>query len=133
MKPNFSVHKIEGTGGGNCTVIPRHVHAHVSFRLVPEQDISDLKQKISRYAREQFDLISARHGRKRTLNKLEVNFKGCAAGWISDPTSDVYKVAERAIERVWGMTPLYIREGGSIPAIRFLEQTFQANAIHIPL
>lgn len=28
--------------------------------------------------------------------------------------------------------PLYIREGGSIPAIRFLEQEFQAPAAHLP-
>ncbi|KAF2766620.1 beta-Ala-His dipeptidase [Teratosphaeria nubilosa] len=28
--------------------------------------------------------------------------------------------------------PLYIREGGSIPAIRFLEQTFNAPAAHLP-
>ena len=28
--------------------------------------------------------------------------------------------------------PLYIREGGSIPAIRFLEQEFNAPAAHLP-
>ena len=28
--------------------------------------------------------------------------------------------------------PLYIREGGSIPAVRFLEQEFDAPAAHLP-
>jgi di- and tripeptidase len=28
--------------------------------------------------------------------------------------------------------PLYIREGGSIPAIRFLEKEFDAPAAHLP-
>lgn len=31
-----------------------------------------------------------------------------------------------------GRRPLYIREGGSIPSIRFLEKEFQAPAAHLP-
>jgi di- and tripeptidase len=31
-----------------------------------------------------------------------------------------------------GVKPLYIREGGSIPSIRFLEKEFNAPAAHLP-
>ncbi|KFY61999.1 hypothetical protein V496_04761, partial [Pseudogymnoascus sp. VKM F-4515 (FW-2607)] len=31
-----------------------------------------------------------------------------------------------------GRKPLYIREGGSIPSIRFLEKEFEAPAAHLP-
>ena len=35
-------------------------------------------------------------------------------------------------EKLRPLKPLYIREGGSIPAIRFLEQEFNAPAAHLP-
>ena len=31
------------------------------------------------------------------------------------------------------MEPLYIREGGSIPAVRFLEKFCNAPAVHLPM
>jgi len=33
----------------------------------------------------------------------------------------------------WGIKPLYIREGGSIPAVSWLEKRFNAATIHLPI
>lgn len=41
-------------------------------------------------------------------------------------------VSEKSPRPVKSKKPLYIREGGSIPAIRFLEKEFQAPVAHLP-
>jgi len=40
---------------------------------------------------------------------------------------------EEAVSVTWREEPLHIREGGSIFAIPYLEQLFEAPAIHLPL
>jgi hypothetical protein len=37
------------------------------------------------------------------------------------------------VEKVWGVRPSYIREGGTIPITRFLEDKLGASAVHLPL
>lgn len=37
------------------------------------------------------------------------------------------------VESEWGIEPLLIREGGSIPSLPFLEREFQADAVHFPM
>lgn len=39
---------------------------------------------------------------------------------------------DASVESIQGRKPLYIREGGSIPSIRFLEKEFDAPAAHLP-
>lgn len=48
----------------------------------------------------------------------------------AEPAQPVDATAPAAVVR--GRKPLYIREGGSIPAIRFLEKEFGAPAAHLP-
>jgi di- and tripeptidase len=71
--------------------------------------------------------------------RLEVNNK--AEPWLGDPDNYIFRTLEEAIMKVWSplfttpgtlRKPLYIREGGSIPAIRFLEKEFNAPAAHLP-
>ncbi|CAG8706279.1 18107_t:CDS:2, partial [Racocetra persica] len=33
----------------------------------------------------------------------------------------------------WGVKPLYVREGGSIPAIKWLEKKFNAVVVNLPM
>ncbi|KAG0229936.1 hypothetical protein BGW41_002833 [Actinomortierella wolfii] len=49
------------------------------------------------------------------------------------PDQDATEITRSAIERTWGQKPLFIREGGSVPAIRWLEKRLQAAAVHIPM
>lgn len=54
--------------------------------------------------------------------------------WLADvQRSKEYGAALKALEKVWSTKPLLVREGGSIPAIPFLESEFKANAVHIPM
>lgn len=47
-------------------------------------------------------------------------------------SNDGGSVASAPSVRKTGRKPLYIREGGSIPSIRFLEKEFGAPAAHLP-
>ncbi len=53
--------------------------------------------------------------------------------WLGDTEDRFFKAAESAIEQEWGQKPLFIREGGSVPAIRWLEKRLKAAAVHIPM
>lgn len=50
----------------------------------------------------------------------------------SQPAEEEFQTTEPPQSVVEGRKPLYIREGGSIPAIRFLEKQFGAPAAHLP-
>lgn len=52
---------------------------------------------------------------------------------MGDTKDRFFKAAESAIEQEWGQKPLFIREGGSVPAIRWLEKRLKAAAVHIPM
>ena len=59
-------------------------------------------------------------------NGSDHNFQATA-----DHTSDVSEKSQHCFEKA-PQKPLYIREGGSIPVIRFLEKEFGAPAAHLP-
>lgn len=52
---------------------------------------------------------------------------------MGNPDNEYFKAVERAIEHEWKIKPLYIREGGSIPAVRWLEKFCNAPAVHLPM
>ena len=63
----------------------------------------------------------------------QVRIESSAEYWLGNPEGGYFKAVERAIEKEWDMKPLYIREGGSIPAVRFLEKFCNAPAVHLPM
>lgn len=64
-------------------------------------------------------------------------YLGTSITWILDPwlgnfESEPFRSLEDAVVGVWKQKPLYIREGGSIPAIKFLEKELGAPAAQLP-
>ena len=53
--------------------------------------------------------------------------------WEADPESKLFKMAERAVTREWGMPPLYVREGGTMPVASLIEKLLGAPALMIPM
>jgi hypothetical protein len=53
--------------------------------------------------------------------------------WLGDLTSPYVSAMASCITSQWGISPLYIREGGSIPSLPFLEREFGADAVHFPM
>ena len=56
-----------------------------------------------------------------------------ASWWLTSLDSPYFRELESAVEDVWGVKPLKIREGGTVPTIFWLEQEFGAPCVHLPL
>ncbi|KAK4514768.1 60S ribosomal protein L17B [Mucor velutinosus] len=122
--PTLTVHKVD-VSVNNPTIISNSVTATISMRIVPNQEISDICNNLKIYVYQIFDQL-------KSDNQIKVDIQSSADYWLGDPDSEYFKAAERAIENEWHIKPLYIREGGSIPAVRWLEKVCKAPAIHIP-
>lgn len=123
--PSLTIHKIDVSGPKNNTVIPKSCNASVSIRIVPEQDIEEIKSSFLNYLTENFNKI-------KSDNHLEIKFIHEADAWLGDPSNEVYQILQNEVFKEWGIKPLLIREGGSIPSVRFLEKVFNAQAAQIP-
>ncbi|CDK24191.1 unnamed protein product [Kuraishia capsulata CBS 1993] len=123
--PSFTVHTVSVSGPGNRTVIPRSAVASVSLRIVPSQDIDEVKKSLCGYLLDSFK-------RLKTDNNLKISVEHEAEPWLADINNEAYKILFDAVVAEWGVEPLFIREGGSIPSIRFLEKALDAPAAHVP-
>jgi len=125
-EPSLSIHSLEVSGPGNATVIPATVKAKVSLRIVPDQDLSAVAEALR-------DHLSASFNRIKSPNHFTVEINNATDWWLGDVDGPWFKALEGAIRDEWGVEPLRIREGGSIPSVPFLEKEFGCRALHLPL
>lgn len=182
-EPSLTLHRFNVSGPENSTVIPSTAWASISIRLVPNQQVEEVKQALKEF-------LNAKFQESGSKNVLSISIDHQAEPWLGDPDNELFRTLEEAIIDVWGSLgegeagsktvtrppngkisqtsksipkttstltngnghsseakeasaakadeepksskPLYIREGGSIPAIRFLEKEFNALAAHLP-
>ena len=112
-RPTFEVNGLLAgfTGDGAKTVIPASAMAKVSMRLVPDQ----LPDKIA-------GLFEA-YLKKVAPKSVDVSLTRMHGGkpWMAAFDNPYVQAAGRAIERGFGKSPVFNREGGSIPVV----STFQ--------
>jgi acetylornithine deacetylase/succinyl-diaminopimelate desuccinylase-like protein len=113
-RPTFEVNGLLAgfTGEGAKTVIPAVAMAKVSMRLVPNQD----PRKIG-------DLFEA-YVRKVAPKTVEVSLTRMHGGkpWMTAFDNPFVQAAGRAIEKGFGQTPVFNREGGSIPVVATFQE-----------
>ena len=126
--PSFTVHRIDVSGPKNNTVISQSATAYFSIHVVPNQSLKIIKDLMALYLSSVFAEI-------QTENKFQLNFFHEAEPWLGEPSIMVFQVLFESMKKNWGPEvpePLFIREGDSIPSIRFLEKEFGAPAAQIP-
>lgn len=123
--PSLTVHGVTVSGPGNSTLIPQSATASLSLRIVPDQETSVIKDALVKYLHDQF-------GAFKSTNQLTVDVFHEAEPWVGDTANRAFEVLKTALRGEWEMEPLFIREGGSIPAVRFLEKAFSAPAAQLP-
>ncbi|ODQ63174.1 Zn-dependent exopeptidase [Nadsonia fulvescens var. elongata DSM 6958] len=127
--PSLTIHRINVSGppaGTNLTIIPKSASAAVSLRIVPNQSIEQIKHNLVIYLTECFEGF-------HSDNHIEITFSSQQSEpWLGDRHNHLYRRLSHAIKRQWNKDPLFIREGGSIPAVRFLEKSFDAPAVQFP-
>ena len=106
-RPTLDVNGIWGgfEGEGPKTIIPAHAHAKISCRLVANQD----PEKI-------FGLVAA-YIEKIAPKTVRYSIQRLGDGMPSLTPIDhpATQAAARAIKATFGVEPLYVREGGSVP------------------
>ncbi|CAD6572420.1 MAG: hypothetical protein TREMPRED_000544 [Tremellales sp. Tagirdzhanova-0007] len=108
--PSLSLHGIEGafSAPGGKTVIPCSVKGKFSIRLTPNLTVKRVTELVTTFVEDEFKKLG-------TKSKCEVYLTHGGEPWITDPDHYSYRAAHKATEAVYGQTPDYTREGGSIP------------------
>jgi acetylornithine deacetylase/succinyl-diaminopimelate desuccinylase-like protein len=112
-RPTCDVHGIFGgyAGPGPKTVLPCKGGAKLSFRLVPNQDPKTIERQFKEHV--------ARVCPPGVTYEL-ISHHGAPAVLVDTQTAGV-KAAVRAIESSFGKSPVFIREGGSIPVVGLIK------------
>lgn len=115
-RPTLEVNGLLGgfTGEGAKTVLPAKAMAKVSCRLVADQDPYEIEK-----------LVRA-HVQKLTSPTVRSEVRGLNYGYpaIVPLDSPAVAAAAYAYERGFGVKPVYLREGGSIPVVATFYKTF---------
>src|SRR6476660_9317235 len=108
-RPTFEVNGLLSgfTGDGAKTVIPAVSMAKVSMRLVPDQQPDKVATLFEDYLR------------KVTPKTVDLKITRMHGGkpWMTEFDNPYVQAAGRAIEKGFGKTPVFNREGGSIPVV----------------
>ncbi|XP_005990781.1 beta-Ala-His dipeptidase [Latimeria chalumnae] len=126
--PSLSIHGIEGAFSepGTKTVIPAKVIGKFSIRQVPNMDPQVVKKQVTEYLQTVFTA-------RNTPNKLKVTMVIGVKPWLANVNNSHYIAGRRAVERVFGVKPDMIREGGTIPIARILQEVLQKSIMMLPI
>ena len=120
-RPTLELNGIWGgyIGEGAKTVIPAKAYAKFSTRLVPKQDTG----KIAR--------LVERHVRKLLPKSVTCKFEVLSTGkpWAASYNHPIFKTAIGALEKGFGKKAVFIREGGSIPFVTQMHDTFKIPCV----
>jgi len=113
-RPTFEVNGLLSgfTGAGAKTVLPAVSMAKVSMRLVPNQDPNTIAKLFEDYVQ------------KLAPKTVEVKVTRMHGGkpWMASFDNKFIQAAGRAIEQGFGRTPVFTREGGSIPVVATFQE-----------
>lgn len=121
IRPTLDVNGIWSgyTGEGAKTVLPSKAFAKISMRLVPNQD----HHKIGELFAKHFKSIAPPYV------TVDVKIHHGGQGYVSPTDIPAYIAASKAYETTFGMKPVPVRSGGSIPIISTFEQKLGIKAI----
>ena len=120
-RPTLDVCGIWGgfEGEGPKTIIPAHAHAKISCRLVANQDPERI-----------FELVAAYIGRVAPSSvRYSITRLGDGKPSLTPIDNPATQAAVRALETTFGVAPLYIREGGSVPVCASFESILGLSTV----
>lgn len=121
IRPTLDVNGIWGgyTGEGAKTVIASKAYAKISMRLVPNQDWEEITQLFQKH----FESIAPK------AVKVKVTPHHGGQGYVTPIDSIGYQAASNAYSDSFGVTPIPVRSGGSIPIVALFEQELKSKTI----
>ena len=120
-RPTLELNGIWGgyTGEGAKTVIPSKAHAKLSTRLVPHQNPAKIAKLVERQIR------------KLLPPTVRCKFELLSSGkpWVAPYTHPIFQKAIHALEAGFKKKAVFIREGGSIPFVTQMHDTFKVPCV----
>src|ERR1700740_3497168 len=121
IRPTFELNGIWGgyQGEGAKTVIPSKAFAKFSTRLVPHQDPQKIRKLVEN------------HIRKLLPKTVHCKFEVLSTGkpWVAAYKAPIFQVAQSALQKGFGKKAVFIREGGSIPFVTQMHDTFKVPCV----
>ena len=120
-RPTLEINGLWGgfQGEGTKTVIPNEAHAKITCRLVNNQDPKKIQELVKMHLEEQ-----APKG-----CKVKVSLGDTGIPFLTPIDSPMIQKAAEAYQNVYGKSPVYKREGGSIPIVSDFNQSLQAPVV----
>ena len=107
------------TGEGSKTIIPTMAMAKISTRLVPNQ-----KPELVYGQLQEFLKANAPETVRWELKELSIGSPS-----LSDIHVPASKALAKAFELVWGTSPAYKREGGSVPVVADMQKHLEIDSV----
>lgn len=107
------------TGQGSKTIIPAKAMAKISTRLVPNQDPDKIYGQLVAFMKENAPATV----------RWEVEEISTGSPSISDINIPATRALARALKDVWGIEPVYKREGGSVPVVADMQEILGIDSV----
>jgi acetylornithine deacetylase/succinyl-diaminopimelate desuccinylase-like protein len=114
-RPTLEVNGMWGgyQGPGQKTVIPHEAHAKITCRLVPDQRPEDVQARVARHL----------EGNLPPGTRLSISLAdhGSSAAHVA-ADHFALRAADRALEATYGVRPLIVRMGGTVPIVELFQR-----------
>jgi acetylornithine deacetylase/succinyl-diaminopimelate desuccinylase-like protein len=121
IRPTLELNGVWGgyQGEGAKTVIPSKAYAKFSTRLVARQNPAKIAKLVEK------------HVRKLLPKSVHCKFEVLSTGkpWVAAYHAPIFQVAQSALEKGFGKKAVFIREGGSIPFVTQMHDTFKVPCV----
>jgi len=120
-RPTFDINGLTSghQGEGGKTIIPATATAKFTFRLVPNQDPAKIADAVRQHLQSHLP---------PGVN-LSIHLGHGAPAMVTSIDSPYVDAAKQAIEEAFGVAPVMIREGGSIPIVAKFQSTLNADCL----
>lgn len=106
-------------GEGSKTVLPAQAMAKISMRLVPEQRPERIKSSLEAYLKT--------NAPPTVTWELEA-MASCPPAIVERDSMAVH-AASRALEAVWGVKPVFQRQGGTVPVVGLVQELLGVESL----
>ncbi|HEY44829.1 MAG TPA: dipeptidase [Anaerolineae bacterium] len=107
------------TGKGSKTVLPAQAMAKISMRLVPDQKPERIKDSLEAYL----------EANAPPTVTWELEDMASSPPAIVERDSDAVHAASRALEAVWGVKPVFQRQGGTVPVVGLVQELLGVDSL----
>ena len=120
-RPTFDLNGLSSghQGEGSKTIVPSTASAKLSFRLVPQQS----PEKIAKNLEEKLQELCP------PGIEMELTPMHASGGMVVPLDSPFVEAAAAALEHAFGRSPVFTREGGSIPVVSTMHEVLEADVL----